>query len=70
MMFSKRLLVLATILVVGLIGLWTVQSVTSLWGWVGGYGPREISVSAEGKATIGADERKCGRHRAQQRRIG
>lgn len=53
--FSKRIFILAAIIVVGLIGLWTVQSISSLWGWIGGYGPREISITAEGKATVVPD---------------
>ncbi|MDP2951394.1 MAG: SIMPL domain-containing protein [bacterium] len=53
--FSKRMFVLAAVVVVGLIGLWTVQSISSLMGWFSGYGPKEISISAEGKATIVPD---------------
>ncbi|MBM4177338.1 SIMPL domain-containing protein [Candidatus Gribaldobacteria bacterium] len=53
--FSKRVFILSAIVVIGLIGLWTVQSISSLWGWIGGYGPREISVSSSGKATVTPD---------------
>ncbi|OIO46316.1 hypothetical protein COU05_00440 [bacterium (Candidatus Gribaldobacteria) CG10_big_fil_rev_8_21_14_0_10_37_21] len=53
--FSKRVFILTAIVVVGLIGLWTVQSINSLMGWFSSHTPREISVFAEGKATIVPD---------------
>ena len=53
--FSKRVFILGAIVVVGLIGLWTIQSVNSLAGWIWGYGPREINITAQGKAVAVPD---------------
>jgi len=46
---SKPLLILAIALVAGQIIYWGVQAYSAIWGTTGNY-PREISISAEGKA--------------------
>ncbi|MCL5010763.1 MAG: SIMPL domain-containing protein [Patescibacteria group bacterium] len=52
---SSRLYVLAIVLVAGAFIFWGTQALTGLMGWIVGYGPREVNITAEGKATASPD---------------
>jgi len=51
---SKSLLILAIVLVAGQVCYWGVQAYSAIWGTIGNY-PREISVTAQGKAISAPD---------------
>lgn len=51
---SKPLLILAIVLVIGQMVFWGVQAYSTIWGTTGNY-PREISVTAQGKAVSSPD---------------
>ena len=51
---AKPLLILAVVLVIGQMGYWTTQAISSLWN-IGGNYPREISVSSQGKVVLSPD---------------
>lgn len=53
--FSSRLYVLAAVLVAGAFIFWGSQAITTIMSWVVGYGPREVNITAEGKATVSPD---------------
>jgi hypothetical protein len=52
---SKRLLVILVIFAIGAFGAWTSNAVFQYLTFYQGYGPREITVSATGKASVAPD---------------
>ncbi len=52
---SNRLLIILAVFAVGALGAWTSNAVFQYLTFYQGYGPREITVSAEGKASVAPD---------------